>query len=180
MVSTLSGMETFLATVSGWASGRGLGFAKPGKWRGNSGRACPTHTAPALLSSSLIFIISNWLDPKPQHTEERNPASDRKQQLGKKKLGGWEGRGAKSSCLCGQPAPWHTFPRNHLQPSFTPAEACPVKQRCLIAPWIPGVPRTMGQGEWGRAGRTKYSSGQNIVRDLGAELRLWFCSALLA
>lgn len=177
MVSTLSGMEAFLGTASGWASGWRLGSAKQGKSRGNSGRACPAHTAPALLSSSLIFIISIWLGPKPQHTEERNPASDRKQQLGKKKLGGWEGRGAKSLRLCGQPAPWLTSPHNHLQPSFTPAEACPVKQRYLTAPRIPGCSEEWGKGSGGGQGRQNTAVAS--VQGLGAELGLWFHSAIL-
>ena len=120
MVSTLSGMEAFLGTASGWASGRGLGSAKPGKWRGNSGRACPAHTAPALLSSSLIFIISGWA---PNHSIQRKgtrPQTENNSWARKSWVAG-KGEGPKvhtsvDSQLLGTPSPVTiSSPVSHLQ-----------------------------------------------------------------
>lgn len=79
--------EAFLGLASGCAPGRGLSSARPGKWRRLSAGAPHRATLPTqLLLCSQAARYSPFLPGRaPNHStwEERNPASDGKQQLGK-------------------------------------------------------------------------------------------------
>lgn len=76
-----------LGTASGWASGRGLGSAKPGKSRGTSREGLPAHTAPGFALKQLDIHHLYLAGPQTTAYRGKEPGL-RQKTAGKKKLGG--------------------------------------------------------------------------------------------
>lgn len=100
MVSTLPGMEAFLGTASGWASGRGLGSAKPGKSRGNSGRASALPTAPAFALKQLDIHHLYLAGPQTTAYRGKEPGSQTEKTAGQEKAKARGERGQKFMPAC--------------------------------------------------------------------------------